>query len=463
MRRKALLTGIIALLLTVLAVRVAVMLELLIDIPAFTLGSWNIDISAPSNGLLATYGLILITVLSGTFLIVFLKYKDPYEVAMDELDPAARNYPLVSCLVAVKDEEVMIRTCVESMLAQTYPNKEIIVVDDASTDRTGEILDEMTAEHPIRVIHMPENVGKKKALAKALREARGEIFAFTDSDSVWAPDAIERVAAILEHRPDVGAVSGHCRALNARENTVTRMQDAWYEGQFRIRKGFESVFGAVTCVSGPLAVYRRAAVYNFIPAWENDTFMGEQFKFATDRTMTGFVLGGQQLGPMLRERYADSPFVSEEQYPDRNWKVVYSKSARAWTIVPDTTRKMIRQQIRWKKSFIRNIFFTGKFYWRRPFIPALFYYLHILIVLVGPFIVTIHLLYLPLKGNLLYIVPYILAVTFIGLLFGLAYKLEHRKDNRWIFRPLMSLFSTFILSWLLFYSAATIRRMNWFR
>jgi cellulose synthase/poly-beta-1,6-N-acetylglucosamine synthase-like glycosyltransferase len=91
--------------------------------------------------------------------------------------------------------------------------------------------------------------------------ARGDIFAFTDSDSVWARDAIEKIVPIFNHDPEVGAVSGHCRALNANSTLLTRIQDTWYEGQFSIRKACESVFGAVTCVSGPLAVFRREAVY----------------------------------------------------------------------------------------------------------------------------------------------------------------------------------------------------------
>lgn len=65
----------------------------------------------------------------------------------------------------------------------------------------------------------------------------------------------------------MGAVSGHCRALNAETNLLTRIQDCWYEGQFSIKKAFESVFGAVTCVSGPLAAFRRESIYNYIPAW----------------------------------------------------------------------------------------------------------------------------------------------------------------------------------------------------
>jgi cellulose synthase/poly-beta-1,6-N-acetylglucosamine synthase-like glycosyltransferase len=175
------------------------------------------------------------------------------------------------------------------------------------------------------------------------------------------------------------------------------------------------------------------------------------------------VLGGKYLGAKIKEKYHDSPFVREVDYPLQEWKVVYSKSMRAWTEVPDTWRRMLKQQIRWKKSFLRSTFFTGKFYWRKPFPTALMFYLHILFVFVGPFIVFRHLIYLPLRGNVLSGVLYISGILFIGLLFAFAHKKEDPTSRYWVYRPLMNIISTFFLSWLVFYSAVTIRKMTWSR
>lgn len=413
---------------------------------------------------LASYGIIVSAVMWMTFIVSFLVYKDPYELALKKENKSPKNINyLVSCMVAVKDEEDNISRCVDSMLRQTYKNKEIIVVNDASTDKTLQILKEYEKSKKIKLINLEKNVGKKRALGQAMAIAKGEIFAHTDSDSVWAPDAIERTEKIFEYFPNVGAVSGHGRALNGDKNLLTKIQDSWMEGQFSIRKAFESVFGAVTCVSGPLAVFRKEAIYNFIPAWENDRFLGQEFKFATDRTMTGFVLGSKAIGEKLKKTYKDSPFVSKINYPTREWKVVYCKSAKSWTIVPDTFKKLLKQQIRWKKSFIRNIFFTGFFYWRKPLPTASVYYLHIIFVLMGPFISFRHLIYLPIRGDLFSAILYLAGIAFVGLMFGFAYKLEDKDSHRWVYRPVMSLFSTLIISWLIFYSALTIRRMTWSR
>ena len=59
--------------------------------------------------------------------------------------------------------------------------------------------------------------------------------------------------------------------------------------------------------------------------------------------------------------------------------------------------------------------------------------------------------------------PGLMGSLLVGFSFGLAYKLENKDSHRWVYRPLMSLFSTLILSWLIFYSTITIRRMIWSR
>ena len=172
-------------------------------------------------------------------------------------------------------------------------------MDDASTDNTVRVLRELSERYPIRLIELPVNQGKKGALAAGLLESRGSVIAFADSDTVWERAALQVAVPIFEADPEVGAVSGHCRALNRAASFLTKVQDTWYEGQFSVRKAFESVFGAVTCVSGPLAFFRRDAIYNFMPAWQADKFLGQEFRFATDRTLTAYVLGATYLGPRV--------------------------------------------------------------------------------------------------------------------------------------------------------------------
>jgi cellulose synthase/poly-beta-1,6-N-acetylglucosamine synthase-like glycosyltransferase len=421
-----------------------------------------------SNDAFYAYGIAVTSVIFVTMVVSFAFYRDPAVLARQRLARQAASTgqaaaaPLVSCIVAVHNEEQLVGQCVASMASQNYPDTEIIVVDDASTDGTVLVLRGLAEKYPIRLIELPVNRGKKGALAAGLLVSRGSVIAFADSDTVWDPDALTHAVPVFAADPDVGAVSGHCRVLNRDLNFLTKVQDTWYEGQFSVRKAFESVFGSVTCVSGPLAFFRRSAIYNFMPAWEADQFLGQEFRFATDRTLTAFVLGATYLGPRVLPRYAGSPF-SRPAYPARDWKIVYSKSARAWTNVPSSFGSVIRQQVRWKKSFIRNVFVTGRFYWRRPFLPACFYYVHVIFVFVGPFVAARHLIYLPLRGDTMSLVFYLAGIAFIGLSFGLAFRYENPGSRQWLYRPVMSLMSTLMFSWLVFYSAATIRKMTWSR
>src|SRR3989344_9055 len=415
-----------------------------------------------SNVFLFFYSITVTSVIFFTFFLTYVRYKDISEIIDRKGLRGKLEKPKVSCVLAVYNEGKAISACIQSLIDNTYKNKEIIIVNDSSTDGTRGLLSCFSTQKNVKIKNLKKNIGKKKAIARGVLMADGEIFVFTDSDCVMAPDAIERVVEIFSYDKSVGAVSGHGRALNAKDNLLTKIQDSWYETQYSVEKAFESAYGSVTCVSGPLAAFRKEAIYNYIPAWENDKFLGHEFKFATDRTLTGFVLGSEAVGEKLKKKYADSPF-NKIDYPVKAWKIVYCKSAKAWTNVPENFKTMILQQIRWKKSFIRNIFFTGKFYWRKPILPAFGYYLHILFVLAGPFIAFRHLVYLPLQGNVYSAILYLAGITFVGLMFGIAYKLENKNCNRWIYRPIMSLLSSLIYCWLIFYSIVTIKKNIWVR
>jgi len=96
--------------------------------------------------------------------------------------------PRLSVIVAAKDEAANIGTCVRTLANQDYPNFEIIVVDDRSTDGTAEIVDGLQQEHPRRVralhvTHLPEGwFGKNNAMRLGVRSADGEWFCFVDAD-----------------------------------------------------------------------------------------------------------------------------------------------------------------------------------------------------------------------------------------------------------------------------------------
>lgn len=377
--------------------------------------------------------------------------------------PALPADPWVTLLVAVRDEEEGIEQCVRTMVGSDYPHLEVIVVDDASTDGTADVLRRLSAELNFTVIYNTVNRGKKHALTDGVSIASGQVLAFTDSDCVLASDALARCVHALVTNPDFGAVSGHARALNADETVLTRAQDTWYDGQFRVAKAAEATFGSVSCVSGPLAVFRRDAIVNYLPAWANDTFLGREFRFATDRQLTGYVLGQVWKGQALKRQYANSPLVADHDFPERLWRVGYVRSAHVWTTVPAKFRPFLKQQIRWKKSFIRNLCFTGTFMWRRGLGAAILFYGHALFVIVAPLMAVRHLIWAPMNGLFALTALYLCGVLTKGFAWAIAFKISNPGTSRWRYRPLMSLLGSVLLSWLLPYSMITIRRGTWAR
>jgi cellulose synthase/poly-beta-1,6-N-acetylglucosamine synthase-like glycosyltransferase len=413
--------------------------------------------------LLAAYGVVVLLTTTEVMFVAFSFYRDPSKRGGEVL--SIKEPPRVSCLVACKDDVDVIARCVTSMLEQSYGNLEVLAIDDGSTDGSYEELVALRERYPkqFTLLRNENSTGKKRALVKASAAALGDYFVFTDSDCVLDGEAVEHIMQGFLRDPRIGALSGDARALNAGSNLLTKIQDTWYDGQFSVWKATESVFGSVSCVSGPLAAFRREAIWNYLPAWAEDSFLGREFRFATDRQLTGYVLGQKWIGRRLKERHASSFFVGGIDYPERHWRVEYVKSAKVWTNVPPTLRLLTRQQARWKKSFIRNLCFTGSFFWRRGPMPSALFYSHALFVLATPAMAFRHLIWLPAHGAWLLSGLYVAGVLVKGSIWAIAYRVENPGCSRWMYRPLMSLMGAFLFSPLLLWSLLTVRRQIWVR
>src|SRR3954449_5241960 len=106
--------------------------------------------------------------------------------------------PRVSVVVPIYNVEPYLGDCLDSLAAQTFRDLEIVMVDDGSTDRSGEIARDYGARDPrFRLVERP-NGGLSAARNTGIDAARGEFLAFVDSDDVVAPTAYERLVAALD-------------------------------------------------------------------------------------------------------------------------------------------------------------------------------------------------------------------------------------------------------------------------
>jgi hyaluronan synthase len=143
------------------------------------------------------------------------------------------------------------------------------------------------------------------------------------------------------------------------------------------------------------------------------------------------------------------------------WKLVYSPSVKVNAGVPTTLPSLLRQQIRWRKSFIRSLFATGGIFWRRPLGLAIVYYIQLSLKLLRPFIIIKALIFLPLSGDFFTAAMYLVGSIYSGMLYGIDVRLRHPGYKFWIYRPIMTFLSTFVISWLVIYAAITIRKEAW--
>lgn len=206
---------------------------------------------------------------------------------------------------------------------------EVWVVDDGSTQhKCAEIAWGLARGFDrVHVLELPENRGKRHAMAAAFRQSGADIFITVDSDTVLDRDAIrEGLKPFGDHR--VQGVTGVVRALNPTENLLTRLIDVRYASAFMLDRLAQSLFGSVLCACGSLAFWRADLVRENLEDFESQTFLGVPVQYGDDRRMTNYAL--------------------------QRGRVALQWQAKAQTLVPNRLSHFLRQQARWNRSFCRE-------------------------------------------------------------------------------------------------------------
>jgi hypothetical protein len=125
--------------------------------------------------------------------------------------------PVVTVLIPAYNAARTIERAVNSVLAQTYTDYEIIVVDDGSRDATSEIVAAYRDDR-IRLFRMARNRGESGAMNEGIAAARGEFVAFLDADDEWLPTKLAKQIAVLRNSPDAVMASCGCRFIDGQGN-----------------------------------------------------------------------------------------------------------------------------------------------------------------------------------------------------------------------------------------------------
>lgn len=353
--------------------------------------------------------------------------------------------PGVTIIIPCFNEETWIRRTIISCLNQDYPldKLEVIVIDDHSTDKSvekiKETIDELSEKEArydvkdrLSYFVQPKNAGKREAMAVGTKLAKHDLVVFVDSDSFLNPFAIYNIVQPFKDK-DMGGVSGRTDVANTYTNSLTKLQAVRYYISFRIMKAAEAYFDAVTCLSGPLSCYRKDLVMENMDAWLNQTFLGQKATFGDDRSMTNFIL--------------------------RKHRTSYQDTAICATIVPNDYEVFLRQQMRWKRSWLRESINAGRFMWKKEPFMALFFYMGVLVPIVAPAIVLYNLVYVPIAHR---VFPYtfILGMILMSLMMSLTQKIL-RKSTTWLYGIWFCLYYEAVLLWQMPIAWVTFWKANW--
>lgn len=354
--------------------------------------------------------------------------------------------PGVTIIIPCFNEEKWIQRTIQSCINQNYPadKLEVIVVDDRSTDdsveKIKEIIGRLTQSEDerynikerISYMVQPENAGKREALAAGVKVAKHEYVVFVDSDSFLDPFAIRNLVQPFKD-PKMAGVTGRTDVANTYTNSLTKIQSVRYYIAFRIMKAAESYFHCVTCLSGPLSCYKKELVEKYLDQWLNQTFLGQKATFGDDRSLTNLML--------------------------RHHRTYYQDTAVCSTIVPNDNKVFLKQQMRWKRSWLRESFTAGTFIWRKEPFAAVFFYVGLCVPILAPVVVIYNLIYVPMT-TFAFPTTFMVGMLMMAMMMSAA-QLFLRKSTTWIFGFLFCLYYEAVLLWQMPIAILTFWKSTW--
>ena len=246
-------------------------------------------------------------------------------------------YPKISLIIPAHNEEKIIVRAIESALEADYPKKEIIVVDDGSTDRTFYLAHPYAKKGLIKLVRRSVASGSKAgALNHGLLFATGDVIVTVDADTILERNALKEVVKPLAN-PKFSAVSGNVRVLmgeHGGKNILVKLQAYEYLLALELGRRFNSLIGTLLIISGAFGAFWKRYVES-LGHYDKDTIT-EDFDISVKVRK-------------LKKRLA------------------FAEKAIAWTFVPETWRDWKRQRIRWTMGQIetlwkhRNLFLKEKF------------------------------------------------------------------------------------------------------
>jgi len=280
----------------------------------------NIIVSDPVSRFAVITGMVLLTMWFARHLfIIWLSYL----AHLEEEAPEAPDFtPGVTILVPAYNEGLLIGESLKSLLALDYPDYEILVIDDGSTDNTHALASQFEGDYGnarVRVI-TKQNSGKANSLNVGIELSENDFVVCMDGDSKLSSDTVRKGIAHFLDR-DVGGVAGNVKVIN-RDRLWTKLQTLEYIEGLNVMKKAEGFLRIVNIVPGAIGIFRKEALLD-VGCYDHDTF-------AEDCDLTLKLLF-------------------------KGWRVKYEPSARSFTEAPDKLLDLLKQRYRWTRGICQAI------------------------------------------------------------------------------------------------------------
>jgi cellulose synthase/poly-beta-1,6-N-acetylglucosamine synthase-like glycosyltransferase len=314
-----------------------------------------------------------------------------------------KKYPLVSVLVPAYNEEICIEKTLSSCIYQTYPNMEIIVINDGSTDKTKIIVDNFKKKHlnylirkniNLKIINQ-KNQGKAKALNKGKKQAKGDFLVTIDADSYLNSHAIEKIIGYF-YSKKIGAVAGNIIVIS-KHNILGYLQKIDYELGVHFIRNSQSSLGNVIITPGAFSAYRTSAIKKF-----------------EEGTLT-------------------EDFDTSMRILERGYRIIMASDAICYTQVPLSISDLIKQRIRWQQGGL-EVFSKHSFHKKRFLVSLewIFLFLFGFYALFGKILAMFAIPLLTVSNDyflsLLFIICFfVYSLLIYGILFSIVAHYSHDK------------------------------------
>ncbi len=290
-----------------------------------TQGSFSLLLESYVLTFISTYLLIFLGLLVIRYAVLILySFMEHFEVIKRGypryVARAESSLPMISLVVPAYNEGLVIQAAIRSLLQLSYPNYEIIVIDDGSTDDTYEkamVVAQESSDITVRVV-TKRNGGKAEALNTGMTLARGEFVLNMDGDTKLTSNTLRACVRHFDN-PMVGAVAGNVKVLN-RDSIWSKIQALEYvEGLAMARKA-QSYMRAVNIIPGPLGMFRKSVLQQ-VGGYDHDTFAED-----CDLTLKMLMHG---------------------------WHIAYEPNAIAWVETPSRLLDLLKQRYRWTRGILQ--------------------------------------------------------------------------------------------------------------